>query len=169
MKNIFIGSSIIEQWSYPHSDSLNLGISGLTSDELQKKYTTLLQSILIKNQKQNLVIYIGSNDITHHPHTSPLQIYTNITEFISQYQYQYPHTNIIFIAILKSPNRTDSQNKKINYINRKMREFSQKHTNIYFCNVNRKLSSPIYYLSDKTHLTEKGYSILSQHISPFLL
>lgn len=164
MKNIFIGSSIIEKWSYPYPYSLNLGISGLTSNELQKKYTTLLQSILIKNQKQNLVIYIGSNDITHHPHTSPLQIYTNITEFISQ----YPHTNIIFIAILKSPNRTDSQNKKINYINRKMREFSQKHTNIFFCNVNRKLSSPIYYLSDKTHLTEKGYSILSQHISPFL-
>ena len=125
-----------------------------------------LQPILRnRKQKRNLVIYIGSNDITHHPHISPLQIYTNITDFISQ----YPDTNIIFVAILKSPNRTESQNKKIDYVNRKMREFSQKHTNIYFCNVNRKLSSPIYYLSDNTHLSEKGYSILSQHISPFLL
>jgi lysophospholipase L1-like esterase len=167
-RTLFLGSSIIKRWktSKIFTNSLNLGIEGLTSRELQKEYTQISS---LKNYK-NIILYIGSNDITHHLTTSPIEIYTNITEFISsQFQFsQNQNQNIIFVAILKSPNRTEIENKQIDFINRKMREFSQKHPNIHFCNVNRELSSTNNYLSDKIHLSEKGYSILSNHILSFL-
>ena len=155
---ILLGSSIIER--YPKNlipNSLNLGISGLTSDELIQKYYLLPPS----NQYQNIVLYIGSNDITHTQNTVQ-QIYTNITEFILHYLPQ--NKNIILIAILKSPKRTTSQINKIIWINRKLREFSQKYPNIHFCNLNRELSSPSNYLPDKVHISEKGYSIMSNKV-----
>ena len=156
MKTLLLGSSIIERWP-PTPNTLNLGISGLTSKQLMESY---MHSDILK--KRNIILYIGSNDITQNPNISPTEIYENITEFISQIQIQIK--NIIFVAILKSPKRTTPQKNKIDMVNRKMREFSQKHPNIYFCNLNRELSSPKNYLPDKTHLSESGYSILSQHV-----
>ena len=164
-RTLLLGSSIIEKWPnnqiLPNSE--NLGISGLTSNQLIESYS----SDILKNKKnKNIILYIGSNDITHNPNISPNEIYKNITEFISQIQIQIQ--NIIFVAILKSPKRTIPQKNKIDIINRKMREFSQKHPNIYFCNLNRELSSPKHYLSDQIHLSESGYSILSHHVLSIL-
>lgn len=158
-KNILLGSSIIERWP---SDkySLNLGISGLTSGELMESYSR----IRIPPQ-QNIILYIGSNDITNLSITTN-EIYQNITEFILKIMKK---NNIFFVAILKSPDRTREQIQKIDTINRKMREFSQKHPqNIHFCNLNRELSSTKNYLPDKIHLSETGYSILSKHLLSFL-
>ena len=158
-RTILLGSSIIERWP---SDkyipiSLNLGIPGLTSRELMHSYNRI-------PPQKNIILYIGSNDITKNIETN--EIYQNITEFIMTI---VKNQHIFFVAILKSPNRTKPQIQKIDTINRKMREFSQKHPqNIHFCNLNRELSSPKNYLPDKIHLSETGYSILSKHILSFL-
>ena len=158
MKSILLGSSIIERWPIKDKNIKNLGIAGLTSKELMESYRNECK---MYNNVKNVILYIGSNDITHNPHISTTEIYKNITEFITQINKKI---NIIFVAILKSPKRTIEQIEKINTINRKMREFSQKHPNIYFCNLNRELSSPKNYLPDQIHLSEKGYSILSHHL-----
>lgn len=155
---ILLGSSIIERWPIQEKNIENLGISGLTSRELMEKYKEIP-----KTKTKNIILYIGSNDITHN--ISINEIYRNITEFILSINLNTSKTNIIFVAILKSPDRTIQQIQKIDIINRKMREFSQKHPNISFCNLNRELSSSNNYLSsDKKHLSEKGYSILSHHL-----
>jgi lysophospholipase L1-like esterase len=160
-RTILLGSSIIERWpitNIKEKNIENLGISGLISRELMEKYKEIPKT-KTKTKTKNIILYIGSNDITHN--ISINEIYRNITEFILS----IPKTNIIFVAILKSPDRTIQQIQQIDIINRKMREFSQKHPNISFCNLNRELSSPNNYLSsDKKHLSEKGYSILSHHL-----
>ena len=161
-KTILLGSSIIERWPSDKyiPNSLNLGISGLTSGELMESYSRIRIS-----PQQNIILYIGSNDITNLSITTN-EIYQNITEFILKKNNNQP---IFFVAILKSPDRTREQIQKIDTINRKMREFSQKHPqNIYFCNLNRELSSTKNYLPDKIHLSETGYSILSKHLLSFL-
>jgi len=74
-------------------------------------------------------------------------------------------TKIIFIAILKSPNRTKTQKMQIDYLNRKMREFSSSSPNNYFCNCNRQLKSSENYLhNDQTHLSPIGYNRLNKCI-----
>jgi lysophospholipase L1-like esterase len=120
-KTILLGSSIIERWPSPsdkHSLN-NLGISGLTSGELMESYSR----IRIPPQ-QNIILYVGSNDITKNLPITTNEIYQNITEFINKI---IKKNNIFFVAILKSPERTREQIQKIDIINRKMREFSQKH------------------------------------------
>ena len=157
-RTILLGSSIIERWPSDKyiPNCLNLGISGLTSGELMESYSRIPEIRKCKN----IILYVGSNDITKNKETN--EIYQNITEFIQKIM---KNQHIFFVAILKSPNRTTPQIQKIDTINRKMREFSQKHQpNIHFCNLNRELSSPKNYLPDKIHLSETGYSILSKHI-----
>jgi len=117
-RTLFVGSSIIQKWntSLYFPNSINLGIGGLTTEGLK---TQVNKSIT------NIVVYIGSNDITKK--TNPTQIITNTTEFILLLQKKYPHIKqIIYVAIMKCPSRTEIQNKKIDEVNRKMREFSQK-------------------------------------------
>jgi lysophospholipase L1-like esterase len=160
-KTILLGSSIIERWPSDKYSLNNLGISGLTSGELMESYSRIKIS-----PQQNIILYIGSNDITKNLPITTNEIYQNITEFILKIMKK---NNIFFVAILKSPDRTREQIQKIDIINRKMREFSQKHPqNIYFCNLNRELSSTKNYLPDKIHLSETGYSILSKHLLSFL-
>jgi len=162
-RTILLGSSIIERWPSDKYSLNNLGISGLTSGELMESYSR----IRIPPQ-QNIILYIGSNDITKNLPITTNEIYQNITEFILKIM-NNNNQHIFFVAILKSPDRTREQIQKIDIINRKMREFSQKHPqNIYFCNLNRELSSTKNYLPDKIHLSETGYSILSKHLLSFL-
>ena len=164
-RTLLLGSSIIELWQMPNS--LNLGISGLTTNDLPI-YNEIISKSKSNIKYKNVVLYIGSNDITH-TQTTPQQIYENIREFILLLLLpKTKNQNIIFVAILKSPKRTETQKKRIDIVNRKMREVSQKHPNIHFCNVNRELSSQNNYLSDKTHLSETGYTILSHHISQII-
>lgn len=164
-KILFLGSSIIQRWktSKEFPNSLNLGISSLTSEQLQKSYNTKLQNY------NKIILYIGSNDIMQNENINIKEIYQNITEFLLYQLSQNKYIHILFVAILKSPNRNEIQNTKIDDLNRKMREFSQKHSNIFFCNINRQLLSENNYLSDKIHLSEKGYSILSKYISSYFL
>ena len=160
-RTILLGSSIIERWPSDKYSLNNLGISGLTSGKLMESYSRIKIS-----PQQNIILYIGSNDITKNLPITTNEIYQNITEFILKIMKK---NNIFFVAILKSPDRTSEQIQKIDTINRKMREFSQKHPqNIYFCNLNRELSSTKNYLPDKIHLSETGYSILSKHLLSFL-
>ena len=155
-RTILLGSSIIERWPSDKYIPISLNL-GLTSREIMHSYNRI-------PPQKNIILYIGSNDITKNIETN--EIYQNITEFIMTIM---KNQHIFFVAILKSPNRTKPQIQKIDTINRKMREFSQKHPqNIHFCNLNRELSSPKNYLPDKIHLSETGYSILSKHLLSFL-
>jgi lysophospholipase L1-like esterase len=163
--NLFIGSSIIERWkNLPFQDSVNLGISGLTTNQLQNKYSSVPFS------HKNVFIYIGSNDIVYKHNIQ--DILQNITDFILSLSSVVK--NIVFIAIIKSPNRTKTQIKQIDFINRKMREFIQSSPKFHFCNCNRALTSIDNFLShDQTHLSSIGYQRLSNTIvkkfSPFSL
>jgi lysophospholipase L1-like esterase len=174
MKNekiLFIGSSIIKQWKtdYFFPNSINLGESGLTSDQLLEKIE--LKSELFKNitkKYRNIVLYIGGNDIINTNNTCQ-EIYNNITKIIFLLQKYHNINKIIVISILKSPDRTKLQNKKIDFINWKIKEFTQmsNQNNILFYNPNYELSYTDNYLPDKIHLSEKGYYILSQKIQFF--
>jgi lysophospholipase L1-like esterase len=63
MTTLFLGSSIIERWDtdIPINNYVNLGISGLTTNELMEYYSILSKYKCTKIEK--IIIYIGSNDI----------------------------------------------------------------------------------------------------------
>lgn len=168
MVNIFLGSSIISQWNvssfFLNFQNINLGISKMTTNKLIPTYSILLSNDEYKNAN-NIILYIGSNDIARNATES--QIVNNIVEFLHFLQNTYENKNIIFIAILKSPKRTPNQIKKIDCVNRKIREFADSSKKFTFCNANRQLVSHNNYKSDQTHLSSQGYSTLTRVIEGF--
>lgn len=158
---LFVGSSIIEKWNtyVEFPESINLGIPGQTTKEL---ITNNIEKIGNSKEIQNIVVYIGSNDIVKN--TNPTEIIKNTIEILIKLQKSFPKIKrIIYVAIMKSPSRTEIQKKKIDKVNIKMREFSQNNEIIY-CNVNRELSSLENYLTDQTHLSKIGYNVLNNKI-----
>lgn len=159
MTTLFLGSSIIERWDIPIDNYVNLGISGLTTNELMDYYSILSKYKCTKIKK--IIIYVGSNDIIKQ--NQPDKIVDNITQFFSFLLSIFPKTYIYYIAILKSPNRTKSQKIIINYVNDKIREKSKEKSITKYCNINRELSSDHYYLSDdKTHFSTLGYEKMNK-------
>jgi len=169
--NLFLGGSIISQWntSYflPEFQIINLGISKLTTDEVMKKYSDILNKIKNKVDIKNIVLYLGSNDIRRDRKES--EIINNINEFIHFLQKNIKNTKIIFIGILKSPGRTSNEIKKIDHINKKMNNFMKDSNRLYFFNFNRQLASINNYQLDKTHLSKIGYSRLTNCVKEILI
>ena len=162
-KLLFLGSSIIEQWNtnicFPNS--INLGISGLTSNDLVNNYYNINFNKLNIN---TILLYIGSNDVVK-CNSNPYVVINNIIQFINILYLLNPFIDkIIYIAILKSPKRTKQQLIKIDIINKKIREFSESLPNLFFYNFNRELHAENLYQQDKTHLLPIGYSILCNKI-----
>lgn len=171
--NIFLGGSIISQWNtayiLPNCQNINLGLSKMTANDLLRNYSNVIININNKENIQNIILYVGSNDVTTNKEKEG-KIVGNIIDFIKFLQKTINNTNIIFIAILKSPNRKPNEIKKIDYINQKMREFinHNNNNNLYFCNFNRQLRSLENYQSDKTHLSEIGYFNLTRSLQEIL-
>ena len=58
---------------------------------------------------------------------------------------------------------------KIDFINKKLREYAVKTQNFFVYNFNRQLISKKLLLEDKKHLSEIGYQILSNSIKKLFL
>jgi len=123
--NLFLGSSIIYQWDtcYYFSDynNLNLGVEGLTIESINKSFYPKIDTVTSMKIK-NIIVYIGSNDIVKN-NSKVENILSNIISFLFFLRETFPKSNIIYIAILKTPRRTDTQKKKLDYINKKIKNY----------------------------------------------
>jgi lysophospholipase L1-like esterase len=164
--NLFLGSSIISKWDtsqfFPKQQNINLGISGLKSSDLHKKYSVLFTEKYKNIKINNIIIYIGSNDITQYRNESDIS--KNIIEFIASLKFNFKKAKIFYISIFKSQNTTTEQLNKIDYIEKKLRDYAVKTQNLFVYNFNRQLISKKLFLEDKKHLSEIGYQILSNFI-----
>ena len=161
--NLFLGSSIISEWDtshfFPNQQNVNLGISGMKSSDLVNKYSVLFTD-KYKNMKfQNIILYIGSNDVTQDINEN--DIIKNIIDFITLLRANFKISKIILIALFKSPDRTANQLKKIEYINKKIRDYVMISKNIFVYNFNRQLVSKTNFMDDKKHLSHVGYQTLT--------
>jgi lysophospholipase L1-like esterase len=169
--NLFLGSSIISKWDtshfFPNQQNINLGISGLKSSDLNKKYSVLYTDKYKNLKIQNIILYVGSNDITQNKNEN--DIVKNIIEFIASIQSNFKKAKIFYISIFKSQDITTEQLNKIDFINKKLREYAVKTQNFFVYNFNRQLISKKLLLEDKKHLSEKGYQTLSNCIKKLFL
>ena len=169
--NLFLGSSIISEWDtsrfFPNQQNINLGISGLKSSDLNKKYSVLFTDKYKNIKIQNVILYIGSNDITQDKNES--DIIKNTIDFIASLQFNFKKSKIFYVSIFKSQDRTAEQLNKIDYINKKIRDYAVITQNFFVYNFNRQLISKNNFLEDKKHLSEKGYQTLSNCIKKLFL
>jgi len=162
--NLFLGSSIISEWDtshfFPNQQNINLGISGMKSSDLVNKYSVLFTDTYNNMKFQNIILYIGSNDVTQDKNEA--DIIKNIIDFIALLRTNFKKSKIIFIALFKSEDRTAAQLKKIDYINKKIKDYTMISINIFIYNFNRQLVSKNNFMEDKKHLSEIGYQKLTR-------
>lgn len=161
--NLFLGSSIISEWDtshfFPNQQNINLGISGMKSSSLNEKYSVLFTD-KYKNMKfQNIILYVGSNDVTQD--INETDILKNIIDFVETLRASFKKSKIILIALFKSQDRTAYQLKKIDYINKKLRDYAMISQNLFVYNFNRQLVSKNNFMEDKKHLSDIGYQKLT--------
>jgi lysophospholipase L1-like esterase len=97
MSTAFLGSSIIRKWNTSSCipNSINLGISGLTSNDLMKTYVSKTKQLA---HSENIVLYIGSNDVRkkHDPNTTV----KNISTFLELLCQICPKANVLYVSII---------------------------------------------------------------------
>jgi len=161
--NLFLGSSIISEWDtshfFPNQQNVNLGISGMKSSDIVNKYSVLFTDKYKNMNFQNIILYIGSNDVTQDKNEN--DIIKNIIDFIAILRVNFKKPKIILIALFKSPDRSDNQLKKIEYINKKLRDYTLISKNTFIYNFNRQLVSETNFMEDKKHLSQIGYQNLT--------
>jgi lysophospholipase L1-like esterase len=134
----------------------------IKSSDLTNKYSVLFTD-KYKNMKfQNIILYIGSNDITQDKNET--DIIKNIIDFITVLRANFKKSKIIFIALFKSPDRRATHLNKIDHINKKIRDYAMTTQKFFVYNFNRQLVSKNNFTEDKIHLSDVGYQKLTNCI-----
>lgn len=154
--DIFIGDSLVEQWSNLPSNIKNFGISGITSNE----YLELLKSTSQKICCKNLFILIGNNDLLF---DSPSNVILNINKIINKIKCD----NYFILSLTNSLYRNDRDidfNLKINNLNVIIKREHNKH----FIDINKYISKNnkllLQYTTDGLHLNNTCYNLLNKVI-----
>ncbi|MDH5523364.1 MAG: GDSL-type esterase/lipase family protein [Desulfobulbaceae bacterium] len=159
-ETVFIGDSLTSNFNllkyFPELNAINGGIPGDTS-------TGLLNRITPENfeKVKNVIILIGYNDLKYRKNSY-------IAENIKKLASKLYSSHIYIISVLPvAPNRTWF-NKRINNLNSSIYNLcSLPHTTFIdahaqFIDSQKRIRKDLY--TDRTHLNEKGYAILSKII-----
>lgn len=171
---VFLGDSHVQYWIHNNKNSLNLGTTGQTSEQIKLKYQILSNEI--KNGEK-LVVSIGANDvksITTNPETKNQIInncLTNINFIISQNKLKFKD---IYLMTIPPDFKVSFPYNLINYqdtfesklkINQGIRNLAKKN-NIHLIDVYEifKNKNSKEYSSDGVHMNNEAYKILNKYI-----
>ena len=169
MSILFLGSSIIRKWNTETAfhNSINLGISGITSSQLTKVYSHIFDTSH-SSTICDIVLYCGSNDFNDGNATFGSTV-ANIIEFIFYLHSHFPKTSIYYIGIIKSPDRTPATIKMIDVCNREMKKWIKTVDYVQYITTTTIVSSHNHFRKDGRHLTKAGYTVLERLVYSKLL
>jgi lysophospholipase L1-like esterase len=190
-KILFIGDSLIQQWSnsanhkYPGGQEIwnqifkpipaaNFGIAGDCTENLLWRITE--GKLLEHFNPEVVVIMIGTNNIHSKKKYEPIQIAEGIKLIVDTVRGKLPNSKILLLGIFprfddwKSPKYFESN---INEINKTIAKYDDG-KNVFFMNIGKKFlnsdgSIKKELFRDGLHLTPKGYQIWADNMNPYLL
>lgn len=171
---VVVGSSSVSFWHPTIKEDLApltivpRGISGCDLSDV----VYYVDKIVIPYHPRSVLIYAGENDIVRQ--SSPEKVNLLFLSFVEKIKRSNPEVRIYFISIKPSVGRW--------YLWAKMAEANQlieaecnKDEKLFFIDITSSLlmedktPNPIYFKSDKIHLSKKGYEVWTAAIKPILL
>lgn len=180
---ILLGDSHVQFWKFPQNNSLNLGMTGQTSEQIKIRSTLLKDSL----KGENLIISVGANDvkaIATNPENAAeirIQCLKNLEEIVNQYKQNF---NTIYVMTIPPDFSVSVFQKFFNYkktvqakdfINKDIRNFCKKNNlkiiDTYLIltedakGLDRRL--PLNYKEfsdDGVHMNEKAYKLLEKEL-----
>jgi len=172
---VFLGDSIFQWWDSEHFqrfskyEPINFGVAGYTTRDILN-FLELTQLHGLKPEV--IILLIGTNNSDHNYTTS--ETFAEIKEITRVILEFSPLSKILLVGILpRGDSRADRARVFNNEVN-KLLKAEIKEKEIYFIDIgyiflkgDGQISKEIMY--DGLHLTKKGYGLLSEAISSFLL
>jgi lysophospholipase L1-like esterase len=161
---LFIGSSSFRLWSdfsvrFKDDAVINRGFGGSELSDI----TLYAHRILIPYRPSKVFIYGGENDISHDQ--SAAQVFKKFVELYNLVSKELPNTRFYYISPKLSPSRLKYR-AQLEDFNKKVSAFIKKQPcNWTFIDVYHPMLSADgstkaeLFLSDKLHMTSKGYDI----------
>lgn len=167
---LFVGSSSIRMWKsgddFPGFVILNRGFGGSQWSDLNHFFDQLVAPY----DAPTIVVYEGDNDIT--VGKSPEQVLEDTKEFVEKVKGLKKQPNLIFLAIKPSITRANIWPNMARY-NELLKEYVETLPNAWYVDEAAKFftedgSLPADLFSDGLHLSEKGYNIWIEALTPLL-
>jgi lysophospholipase L1-like esterase len=169
---VFVGSSSIRLWDaakwFPNMPVINRGFGGSQlADSVH-----FAPRIVIPYKPAKIVIYAGDNDLN--AGKTPQEVFNDYTSFVELVRKSLPETEIIYIGIKPSIARWKLLEQGCE-TNRLIREFAASHPHLKFVEVERAMLGADgqprkeLYRPDGLHLTDEGYKVWVELLTPFLM
>jgi lysophospholipase L1-like esterase len=172
---VFLGDSIFQWWDSEHFqhfskyEPINFGVAGYTTRDI----LSFLELTQLHGLKPEVIILlIGTNNSDHNYTTS--ETFAEINQITRVILELSPHSKILLVGILPRGNSSVDRARVFNNEVNKLLKAEVNEKEIYFIDIgymflkgDSQISKEIMY--DGLHLTKKGYGLLSEAISSFLL
>ncbi len=177
---VLLGDSHVQLWKFPQNNSLNLGMTGQTSEQIKIRSTLLKDSL----KGENLIISVGANDVkavaTNPENASEIQIQClkNLEEIVNNHKQNFSR---IFVMTIPPDFSSSFFQKLFNYektiqtkdfINVDIRNFCKTNnlkiidTHLIFTEKAKELSLDLKEFSDDgVHINEKAYKLLAKELN----
>jgi lysophospholipase L1-like esterase len=169
--NLFVGSSSIRRWkldaSFPNFTCINRGFGGSEMSDSAK----YVERIVIPARPKVVVLYAGDNDIAKKK--TPTTVRDDYRVFRDTLHKALPATKIVVIGLKPSPSRWKLR-EEAQEANRLLQIETKEGQNQVFVDVwaamldDAGLPREDLYVEDKLHLSDAGYKIWNDLLTPHL-
>lgn len=168
---LFVGSSSIVKWStadaFPDFPVINRGFGG----SVMADSVYYAEPFVLKYSPKVVVVYAGDNDCA--AGISPESIAHDFALLADKIHAALPASEIICLSVKLSDSRKNLW-PSMRQVNALYQQYAQTKDYITYVDVDGVLKQdngvpdPAYYLSDQLHLSEKGYAVWNQLLSPVI-
>ena len=169
---VFTGSSSIRLWSgldsvFSKKQIVNTGFGGSQATDL----LYYLDALVLKYQPEQVFIYEGDNDLFEKKR--PGQVLSTLEEITREIQARFPGIPLVLISAKPSISRWRLRGKYRRF-NRRLQKMTSENDLLYFADVwnpmlNGKTLDPSLFIEDGLHMNQKGYTIWTRTLIPFLI
>lgn len=169
---LFVGSSSIRMWdldkSFPELNTLNRGFGGSTiADSIH-----FFDRIIKPYNPKLIVVYAGDNDMAKSPKgLTPKEVLADFKTLAAKIESSLPGTPLIYIAIKPSIKRKKLW-PEMKQANDLIATYCAQKPNLVFADIAKPMLdqslSPDLFKADGLHLTDKGYALWKDVITPLI-
>ena len=172
---LFIGSSSVKNW-YAF-DSVFSGYVVLNRGFGGSQLTDIIHyapDVILKYDPKQIVIYAGENDFAKSDSVSASTVFSRFKELYDTIRRTYPDIPVLCMSVKPSPAKRHMM-RKIETYNQLLRDFTNTESNLTFVDVYAAMlrgdgkPDRELFLSDMTHMNEKGYEAWNELLLPLLL
>ncbi len=172
---LFVGSSSFTKWKdvqeyFPGYPIINRGFGGSSLPDVIR----YADDIIFPYKPKQVVIYCGENDVAGSDTITATTVFNRFKTLFVLIRSKLPGVPVVFVSLKPSPSRWNRKEKML-AVNSMVKDYLKKMKKTVFVDVWPAMlladgnPDETLFVSDRLHMTPKGYAIWQKAIAPYLL